>query len=90
MEEPGGERSEPGVKMRDAGALAVGFLIVAVGAAPAHPQAAPVRHHTYVLVHGAMGGSYAWRTVDSMLTRHGHRVVRPSLTGQVVYLGGAG
>ena len=54
-------------------ALAISFLIVA---------GAPAPHHTYVLVHGAMGGSYAWRAVDSMLTLRGHRVFRPSLTGQ--------
>jgi pimeloyl-ACP methyl ester carboxylesterase len=29
-----------------------------------------------------MGGSWAWRAVDSLLSLRGHRVVRPSLTGQ--------
>jgi pimeloyl-ACP methyl ester carboxylesterase len=36
---------------------------------------------TYVLVHGAWGGGWAFRTVDSMLTAAGHRVYRPTLTG---------
>ncbi|MEP7324817.1 MAG: alpha/beta fold hydrolase [Gemmatimonadota bacterium] len=39
-------------------------------------------HHTYVLVHGAWGGGWDWRAVDSMLTLRGHRVVRVTLTGQ--------
>jgi hypothetical protein len=49
-------------------------------AAPAAP-AAPAAHYTYVIVHGAWGGGWDWRVVDSMLTRHGHRVVRVTLTG---------
>ena len=36
---------------------------------------------TYVFVHGAWGGSWDWRRVDSLLTRRGHRVYRPQLTG---------
>lgn len=36
---------------------------------------------TYVIAHGAWGGGWDWRTVDSLLTHHGHRVYRPSLTG---------
>jgi endo-1,4-beta-xylanase len=36
---------------------------------------------TYVIVHGAWGGGWDWRTVDSLLTRQGHQVYRPSLTG---------
>ena len=47
---------------------------------PAAP-AAPAAHYTYVIVHGAWGGGWDWITVDSMLTRHGHRVVRVTLTG---------
>ncbi len=38
-------------------------------------------HATYVIVHGAWGGGWDWRAVDSMLTGHGHRVVRTTLTG---------
>ena len=36
---------------------------------------------TYVVVHGAWGGGWAWGAVDSMLTSAGHRVSRPTLTG---------
>lgn len=37
--------------------------------------------HTYVIVHGAWGGGWDWRTVDSMLTASGNRVYRATLTG---------
>jgi pimeloyl-ACP methyl ester carboxylesterase len=36
---------------------------------------------TYVLVHGAWGGSYAFRAVRGMLHADGHEVITPSLTG---------
>ncbi|MET9772019.1 alpha/beta hydrolase [Streptomyces sp. NPDC006415] len=36
----------------------------------------------YVLVHGAMHGGWCWRFVRDLLTRAGHRVFTPSLTGQ--------
>ena len=36
----------------------------------------------YVIVHGAWGGSYAFKKVDSILTSKGCKVYRPSLTGQ--------
>jgi len=47
------------------------------------PTALPAQqaHHTYVIVHGAWGGGWDWRAVDSMLTLSGHRVVRVTLTG---------
>jgi pimeloyl-ACP methyl ester carboxylesterase len=37
---------------------------------------------TYVIVHGAWGGSWAFKKVDSLMTAHGNLVYRPSLTGQ--------
>ncbi len=37
---------------------------------------------TYVIVHGAWGGSWAFKQTDSLLTARGHTVYRPSLTGQ--------
>ncbi|MFQ6046308.1 MAG: alpha/beta fold hydrolase [Gemmatimonadales bacterium] len=49
------------------------------GTANADP---PQRHHTYVIVHGAWGGGWDWRAVDSLLTLRGHRVARVTLTGQ--------
>jgi pimeloyl-ACP methyl ester carboxylesterase len=36
---------------------------------------------TYVLVHGAWGGSYGWRKVRPLLEAAGHVVFTPSLTG---------
>ncbi|MFN6945150.1 MAG: alpha/beta fold hydrolase [Cytophagaceae bacterium] len=41
----------------------------------------PSKELTYVIVHGAWGGSWAFREVDSILTFRGHNVYRPSLTG---------
>jgi pimeloyl-ACP methyl ester carboxylesterase len=35
----------------------------------------------YVIVHGAWGGSWAFKKTDSLLTKKGCRVYRPSLTG---------
>jgi pimeloyl-ACP methyl ester carboxylesterase len=37
---------------------------------------------TYVIVHGAWGGGWAFREVDGLLTKKGHAVFRPTLTGQ--------
>jgi Predicted hydrolases or acyltransferases (alpha/beta hydrolase superfamily) len=37
--------------------------------------------HTYVIVHGAWGGGWDWKTVDSMLTASGNHVYRATLTG---------
>ncbi|WP_247237348.1 alpha/beta fold hydrolase [Telluribacter sp. SYSU D00476] len=45
-------------------------------------QAAKGKQPTYVLVHGAWGGSWSFKKVDSMLTARGYNVYRPSLTGQ--------
>ncbi len=42
------------------------------------PASAP---RTYVLVHGAWGGSWDWRKVDDLLTAAGDTAFRPSLTG---------
>ncbi len=56
------------------------LVVLVVGHIPALLPA-PQRHHTYVVVHGAWGGGWDWRAVDSMLTAKGHRVVRVTLTG---------
>ena len=37
---------------------------------------------TYVIVHGAWGGSWAFKKTDSLMTEKGAIVYRPSLTGQ--------
>lgn len=57
------------------------ILLISFGtchAAMAQHAARPV----YVIVHGAWGGSWAFKKVDSLLTAEGCIVYRPSLTGQ--------
>lgn len=51
------------------------------GRAPSPAERPAVSGRTFVIVHGAWGGSWDWRTVDSLLTAQGHRVYRPDLTG---------
>lgn len=36
---------------------------------------------TYVFVHGAWGGGWEYKQVDSLLTAQGHKVYRPTMTG---------
>lgn len=60
------------------------LLLLAIGSLGGTPLSAQQRrnpHYTYVIVHGAWGGGWDWLTVDSMLTSHGHRVKRVTLTG---------
>ena len=40
------------------------------------------RKFTYVIVHGAWGGGWAFREVERLLRADGHAVFRPTLTGQ--------
>jgi len=55
---------------------------LALGAVRAADAPAASRKFTYVIVHGAWGGGWAFREVDRLLTADGHRVFRPTLTGQ--------
>lgn len=57
------------------GALALSGLGLGRARAAASPK-------TYVIVHGAWGGSWAFRRAAALLTTAGHTVYRPSLTGQ--------
>jgi len=43
---------------------------------------AAAQQKTYVIVHGAWGGSWSFKNVATMLKAKGHVVYRPSLTGQ--------
>ncbi|MBW3552613.1 MAG: alpha/beta hydrolase [Gemmatimonadetes bacterium] len=66
--------------------LALALLLSAGCAGRGDPLAetGPATSHeptTFVVVHGAWGGGWAWGAVDSMLTSAGHRVSRPTLTG---------
>jgi len=63
--------------LRSLGAAAV--LCVAV-ASPTSAQSR-AQGNTYVIVHGAWGGAWDWRGIDSMLTARGHQVYRVTLTG---------
>lgn len=36
---------------------------------------------TYVFVHGAWGGGWEYKKIDSILTAQGHKVYRPTMTG---------
>lgn len=45
------------------------------------PGTADETRYTYVLVHGASGGGWDWKTIDDLLTADGHEVYRPTLTG---------
>jgi pimeloyl-ACP methyl ester carboxylesterase len=65
--------------MRHAPGLLAAFAILSCAALQAQRPTSDSR--TYVIVHGAWGGGWDWRAVDSLLTRRGHRVVRVTLTG---------
>jgi pimeloyl-ACP methyl ester carboxylesterase len=71
--------------MRNPPAFIVAILILASAsfAQPA-PSTRPAgdRRFTYVIVHGAWGGGWAFKDVDNRLTADGHKVYRPTLTGQ--------
>ena len=59
-------------------------LALVAGAARAEaqpPGAAASAPRTFVLVHGAWGGGWAWKRVDSLLSARGHTVYRATLTG---------
>ena len=58
---------------------ALAFALFTLGALQLNAQ--KPRRHTYVIVHGAWGGGWDWRTVDSLLTTTGNRVHRVTLTG---------
>jgi pimeloyl-ACP methyl ester carboxylesterase len=59
--------------------LTILLLIIVCTSHSAFSQATP--KPTYVIVHGAWGGSWAFKQVDSLLTEKGGIVYRPSLTG---------
>lgn len=58
------------------GALAVATALLCA-AAPAFAQP----KETFVIVHGAWGGSWSFKKTDELLSAAGYRVYRPSLTG---------
>jgi len=63
--------------------LCLSLSLMAAVAAQAQNKGAPLGHPpTIVLVHGAWGGSWAFRRVDELLTTHGFKIYRPQLTGE--------
>ena len=56
-------------------------LTVAAIAVSAPTVDAQQTRHTYVIVHGAWGGGWDWKQVDSALTSSASKVYRPTLTG---------
>src|SRR5258706_14439752 len=44
-------------------------------------QSRPKSNLTFVLVHGAWGGSWMWQRLAPVLRKAGHEVLTPSLTG---------
>src|SRR5213594_2311978 len=66
-------------------AVALSFAISTIApAADSTTNSAALSNHkyTYVIVHGAWGGGWAFKQVDNLLTADGHKVYRPTLTGQ--------
>ena len=65
--------------------LAIGLILLVAWIIAGLSYATYISNHrrfTYVIVHGAFGGGWAWREVDAMLTADGQKVFRPTLTGQ--------
>ena len=58
------------------------FLLLLLLFTASHNVFAQKPKPVYVIVHGAWGGSWAFKKVDSLLTEKGCIVYRPSLTGQ--------
>ncbi len=56
------------------------FVIAAISFQPLFSQT--ISKPVYVIVHGAWGGGWAFKNVDSLLTETGSIVYRPTLTGQ--------
>ena len=63
--------------------LRIRQLVLLVGLTPGLLFAQRARPHkrTYVIVHGAWGGGWDWRGVDSALSARGNRVYRVTLAG---------
>jgi pimeloyl-ACP methyl ester carboxylesterase len=60
---------------------ALGVAATALTSQDGAAQTTAAAQKTFVLVHGAYGGGYVWKYVDSLLRAKGHRVYMPTLTG---------
>lgn len=56
------------------------YIILAISIQPFYSQT--VSNSVYVIVHGAWGGGWAFKKIDSLLTDKGNTIYRPTLTGQ--------
>ena len=59
-------------------------ILICLIALPAIPVSASYNdrsQETFVLVHGATGGGWDWRTMENILVERGHKVHRITLTG---------
>ena len=63
-------------------ALALSVTAARAAETPVGTPAAPERKFTYVIVHGAWGGGWAFKEVERLLRADGHTVYLPTLTGQ--------
>lgn len=61
--------------------LALALVLMLLPAAGGGRGAKPAAVRTYVIVHGAWGGGWAFRRVEELLRARGHSVYRPTLTG---------
>lgn len=64
------------------GRFLVLMLVLSCGFVAGAEGEAPETSKTFVIVHGAWGGGWAFREVESLLEARGHKVYRPTLTGQ--------
>src|SRR6185436_10990219 len=60
--------------------LALSFLLIGADSPSTRP--ASDRKFTYLIVHGAWAGGWAYKELDEMLTADGNKVYRPTMTGQ--------
>lgn len=63
-------------------ALALSIVALRAAETSATAPAASAQKSTFVIVHGAWGGGWAFREVERLLRADGHIVYRPTLTGQ--------
>ena len=58
-------------------------MLTALGscAATSSSEGIPGGQHTYVIVHGAWGGGWAFKPLEAALSARGHEVHRPTMTG---------
>jgi pimeloyl-ACP methyl ester carboxylesterase len=67
--------------MKTASFLPLSLLALLIADAPVLSAARNDAPQTYVLIHGATGGGWDWKTVADLLTADGNVVYRPTLTG---------